>query len=75
MTHLQLERQDEDALFDYINGENDALVLDNPALNNYYYLMSWHDVKASLERGELTERLENINNNLINEEIDEIEIF
>ena len=75
MTHLQLERQDEDALFDYINGENDALVLDNPALNNYYYLMGWHDTKTSLERNELTERIENINNNLINEELDEIEVF
>lgn len=75
MTHLQLNKQDEDALFDYINGENDALVLDNPALNNYYYLMGWHDAKASLERNELTERIENINNNLINEELDEIEVF
>lgn len=60
MIHLQLTQQDEDALFDYINGENDALVLDSPALNNYYYLMGWHETKARLDRGEIIAQIEEI---------------
>ncbi|HHP7231700.1 MAG TPA: hypothetical protein ACFCUY_12680 [Xenococcaceae cyanobacterium] len=60
MTHLQLTQQDKDALFDYINGENDALVLDVPALNNYYYLMGWHETKAKLDRGEIISKIEEI---------------
>ena len=60
MTHPQLNQQDEDALFDYINGENDALVLDSPVIHNYYYLMGWHDTKARLERGENIPQLEEI---------------
>ena len=55
MTHPQLNLQaDEDALFDYIDGENDALALEQPASNNYYYLMGWHDTKDKLAKGELT---------------------
>ena len=55
MTHPQLNLQaDEDALFDYIDGENDALTLEQPASNNYYYLLGWHDTKDKLARGELT---------------------
>jgi hypothetical protein len=60
MTHLQLTQQYEDALFEYINGENDALVLETPALNNYYYLMGWHETKARLDRGEIIAQIEEI---------------
>ena len=60
MTHSQLSRQDEDALFEYINGENDALVLENPVLHNYYYLMGWYDTKAKLARGEIIPQLKEI---------------
>jgi hypothetical protein len=53
MIHLQLTQQDKDALFEYINGENDALVLETPALNNYYYFIGWYETKAQLDRGKL----------------------
>ena len=75
MTHPQLNKQDEDALFDYTNGENDALVIDNPALNNYYYLMGWYDTKAKLARGELTNQMETVNNHSGYAELDETEVF
>jgi hypothetical protein len=52
------EQADEDALLNYIDGENDALTLDKPTSNDYYYLMGWHDTKEKLARGELTIELE-----------------
>jgi hypothetical protein len=54
MDYLQLSSRDEDALFEYINGENDALTLETPASDDYYYLSGWHETKAKLARGELT---------------------
>lgn len=54
MNYSQLSRRDEDALFEYINGENDALTLETPASDDYYYLSGWYETKAKLARGELT---------------------
>ena len=75
MTHPQLNQQDKDALFEYINGENDALILDSPTSTDYYYLMGWYDTKAKLARGELTNQLETLTNKSINADIDDWEVF
>ena len=53
MDYLNLSSQDTDALDSLIDGENDALILDTPASEDYYYLMGWHDVKYRIDRGEL----------------------
>lgn len=75
MTYPQLNQHDEDALFDYINGENDALILETPTSTDYYYLKGWYDTKAKLARGELTEQLETIASCSINASIDDWEVF
>lgn len=75
MTHPHLNQHDEDALFAYIDGENDALVLDAPVKNDYYYLMGWYDTKAKLARGELTAQLKIITSCNVNACIDDWEIF
>ncbi|MGV2831987.1 hypothetical protein [Myxosarcina sp. GI1(2024)] len=54
MDYLQLSSRDEVALFEYINGENDALSLETPASDDYYYLSGWYETKAKLASGELT---------------------
>lgn len=54
MNYSQLSSRDKDALFEYINGENDALNLETPASDDFYYLSGWHETKAKLARGELT---------------------
>ncbi|WP_319422166.1 hypothetical protein [Pleurocapsa sp. FMAR1] len=57
MNYSQLSSRDEDALFEYINGENDALTLETPASDNCYYLSGWHETKAKLASGELTNEM------------------
>ena len=75
MTHSQLNQQDKDAMSEYINGENDALELDIPTSDDYYYLMGWSDTKAKIARGELTNQLETTNNHSSNTDIDDWEVF
>lgn len=53
MTHPYPNKQDEDALGDFIDGENDALVLDEPLSNDYYYLLGWNSTKERIANGEL----------------------
>ena len=47
------EAADIDAQHLYIEGQNDALALDKPASNDYYYLCGWRDTKAQLASGKL----------------------
>ena len=75
MTHPQLTQQDKDAMSEYINGENDALELDIPISDDYYYLMGWYDTKAKLARGELTNQLKTTTNHSSNTDIDDWEVF
>ena len=42
---------DEQAYLEYTDGQNDALALESPASNDYYYLMGWHDTKQELTQG------------------------
>ena len=53
-----LHQRDEDALFEFINGQNDALNLKSPQSKDYYYLQGWHDTKRKLARGELCQQFE-----------------
>lgn len=53
MDYSQLSRRDEDALFARIDGENDALILETPNSDDYYYLTGWHDTKNRIANGEL----------------------
>jgi hypothetical protein len=43
----------DDAYFEYINGQNDAIDLMPPQSNNKCYLEGWHDAKRRLASGEL----------------------
>ena len=53
-----LHQRDEDALFEFINGQNDALKLNSPQSEDYYYLQGWDDTKRKLARGELCQQFE-----------------
>jgi hypothetical protein len=49
-----LARQDEDAQFSFINGQNGALDLLSPQEpNDDYYMMGWRDTKRQLASGQL----------------------
>ncbi len=48
-----MTRQDEDARFEFINGQNDALSMLSPQSQDPYYLQGWHDTKRRLASGEL----------------------
>lgn len=43
----------DDAYFEYINGQNDAIDLISPQSNNKCYLEGWRDTKRKLANGEL----------------------
>lgn len=43
----------DDAYFEYINGQNDAIDLISPQSNNRCYLDGWHDAKRKLAKGKL----------------------
>ena len=43
----------DDAYFDYINGQNDAIDLISPQSNSKYYLEGWHYAKRKLAKGKL----------------------
>ncbi len=55
-----LNQRDEDALFEFINGQNDALNLNSPQSEDYYYLLRWHDTKRKLARGEQARGFEKV---------------
>lgn len=63
MDYLNLSSQDTDALYSFIDGENDALILDTPASEDYYYLMGWEDIKYRIAQGELQFQLIENNEN------------
>ena len=44
---------DEQALSDFIDGQNDAIDLLSPQSDSPYYLEGWHDTKRRLADGEL----------------------
>ncbi len=49
-----LSRQDDEARFSFINGQNDALERLSPQQpHDDYYMMGWRDTKHQQERGEL----------------------
>lgn len=45
--------RDEDALNQFIDGQNDAIDLLTPQSQDYYYLLGWQDAKRKLASGEL----------------------
>jgi hypothetical protein len=51
---------DEDAYFLYNCGQEDALALEKPTSDDYYYLVGWHDTKRKLASGELCEEFARI---------------
>ena len=44
---------DEQALSDFIDGQNDAIDLLSPQSDSPYYLQGWQDTKRRLAKGEL----------------------
>jgi hypothetical protein len=57
---LYLSQRDEDALFEFINGQNDALNLKSPQSDSYYYLQGWYDTKRKLARGKQAREFERV---------------
>lgn len=53
MDYQNLSSRDKDALDSFTDGENDALILNTPASEDYYYLLGWEDIKYRIDRGEL----------------------
>jgi hypothetical protein len=54
------DETDDDAIFLYNCGGEDALSLISPQQQDYYYLQGWHDTKHKLASGELCQEFERV---------------